>query len=116
MNRFKLMLVPIVTVFALALSLAPAHASGTVNHTEFNNIYFAERKSEFENRADVTEFARANLQTNPDSYIIYYKASFSDMCVQYVDVHVWRGSDGNLYIRPWKGILKCNGDEVRFDL
>jgi hypothetical protein len=118
-TRWKTMLLVVPAAFGLTLSLiGPAFAANAVNHSEFNNIYFAERKSEFENRAEVTEVDRVNLFTNPDSYIIYYNANITDTmsCVYRVETHDIRGTDGNLYIRPWKGFVYCNGNTQRWQM
>lgn len=101
-------------------SAAPAHASnGIVTHKEFNAVYFAERLSEWEAWANVNESDRINVSvSSQDAYIYYYVADFADMPrVVWVELHVVRGADGRLYIRPWKGIIKRDPyDEVRYQM
>lgn len=100
---------------------ATSHAGevGITTHKEFNAIYFAERLSEWENWANVDESDRINVTTSAqDAYIYYYVADFADMPrVRWVELHVVRGIDDRLYIRPWKGIIKSNPyDEVRYQM
>lgn len=106
-------------VLAVQPPASAGTCTGSINHSEFNNIYFAERLSELKNRAGVTECDRTVTATNPTTeYIITFDANITDIvaCVYRVEVHVVKGVDGVNYIRPWKQLRYCNGSADRYDM
>jgi len=118
---FLIAAISVTLMTALSGSAAQADTGGYVNHKEFNAVYFAERLSEWESWANVDQnhikVQNSMSEAGQDAYIYYYFADFADMpAVYWAELHVVRGADGRLYIRPWKGIIKVDDTEIRYQM